>query len=228
MGNKSNVYDTQSCEVRTWLSNVFRLLESPVDLPILIHCKHGRDRTGVAVAVLLMILGVTRNAIAEEFLLTDGARMTDLQRTFAGIKERGGIEKYFEGMLDLEAIRRHLSWTHVKAVRRQLFKEAALAIKREEDSSSFCTSLVEACECGLKLMPEDAEMCAGLGWALLRLGRRREAHEAFTRGLCLASRCDVKDAVVKMMKSEIGKLQDQVPTGAVSAADKQVPEQTMR
>merc|ERR1712232_730551 len=82
MGNKSNVYDTQSSEVRTWLGNVFRLFETPVDLPILIHCKHGRDRTGVAVAVLLMILGVPREAIMEDFLLTDGAEVKDLQRTF--------------------------------------------------------------------------------------------------------------------------------------------------
>merc|ERR1712032_839788 len=84
MGNKSNVYDTRSREVRSWLANVFRLLESPVDLPILVHCRHGRDRTGVVVAVLLMILGVPRHAIMQEFLLTDGADASDLQRTFAG------------------------------------------------------------------------------------------------------------------------------------------------
>merc|ERR1712187_721821 len=108
------------------MGDVFPLFENQVDLPILIHCKHGRDRTGVAVAVLLMILGVPRHAIMEEFLLTDGAQMADLQRTFAGIKDRGGIEKYFEGMLDLEAIRGHLSWTHVKGTLKQLFKEAAL------------------------------------------------------------------------------------------------------
>merc|ERR1712190_279051 len=101
-----------------------RLFESHADLPVLIHCKHGRDRTGVVVAVLMMILDLPRHAIMEEFLLTDGADASDLQRTFSGIKERGGIDKYFEGMLELEAIRTHLSWTHVKGMRRQLFKDA--------------------------------------------------------------------------------------------------------
>lgn len=227
MGNKSNVYDTQSQEVRTWLANVFRLFESPVDLPILIHCKHGRDRTGVAVAVLLMILGVPRNAIVEEFLLTDGAKVKDLQRTFAGIKELGGVDKYFEGMLDLEAIRGRLSWTHAKGMRRELFKEASLAIKRKEDPRSSCQMLLDACECGLKLKPEDAEMCAGLGWALVHLGRRSEAHQAFTMGLRLAACCDVKEPVVKMMLSEMQKLKIEPLTDALSTADKEEPERTM-
>merc|ERR1712217_55214 len=183
---------------------------------ILIHCKRGRDRTGVAVAVLLMILGVPRNAIMEEFLLTEGAEVTDLQRTFAGIKEKGGVDEYFKGMLDLETIRRHLSWTHVKCMRRQLFKEAAMAIRHNEDPTSPCQSLLEACECGLKLKPDDAEMCAGCGWAFVRLGRHHEAHQAFTKGLHLAASGNVKEAVVEMMRSEMETLHNKAFAEALS------------
>merc|ERR1712217_272495 len=147
----------------------------------------------------------------EDFLLTDGAEVKDLQRTFAGIKEGGGIDNYFQGMLDLEAIRGHLSWTHVKGMRRQLFKEAALAIKRKEDPMSSCQLLLEVCEQGLKFKSDDAEMYAGLGWALVRLGRHKEASQAFAKGLRLAAGGNVKETVVEMMMREMETLQSDAP-----------------
>eukprot|EP00928_Gymnodinium_smaydae_P076566 TRINITY_DN59606_c0_g1_i1.p1 TRINITY_DN59606_c0_g1~~TRINITY_DN59606_c0_g1_i1.p1 ORF type:complete len:316 (-),score=36.19 TRINITY_DN59606_c0_g1_i1:119-1033(-) len=215
MANKANVYDTQSREVRTWLANILRLFEHRVEFPVLIHCKHGRDRTGVAIAVLLTILGVSRYAVTEEFLLTEGADAKDLQRTFAGIKERGGVDKYFEGMLDLEAIRRHLSWTHVKCVRRRLFKEAMLATKYKDSSITPCRELVDVCECGLELKPEDTEMYACLGWALVRLRHYSEALHAFRRGLSFRERCNVQDAVVRMMICEMEALPVEGSTDAL-------------
>ena len=39
--------------------------------PILIHCNAGKDRAGVAVTLILEALGVDRNTIMEEFLLTN-------------------------------------------------------------------------------------------------------------------------------------------------------------
>jgi protein-tyrosine phosphatase len=39
--------------------------------PILIHCNAGKDRTGVAVALIMEALGVNRETIMEEFLLTN-------------------------------------------------------------------------------------------------------------------------------------------------------------
>lgn len=40
------------------------------DLPLVIHCTAGKDRTGFAVAVLLSLLGVAREDIVQEYLLT--------------------------------------------------------------------------------------------------------------------------------------------------------------
>lgn len=227
MGNKSNVYDTQSHEVRTWLANILRLFERHIDLPVLIHCKHGRDRTGVVVAVLLMILGVPRHAIMEDFLLTDGADASNLHRTFAGIKERGGVGNYFESMLNLEAIRTHLSWTHVKDMRRQLFKDAMRTSKHHDHITHYCRLMVEACECGLKLKPEDAEMFAGLGWALVRLRRHGEARQAFINGLRLAASGDVKEAIVKMMKNEMETLPPDDCSDTLSEQGKNEPKQAI-
>jgi protein-tyrosine phosphatase len=40
-------------------------------VPVLVHCAAGKDRTGVAIAVLLAALGVDQNAILEDYLLTN-------------------------------------------------------------------------------------------------------------------------------------------------------------
>lgn len=39
--------------------------------PVLIHCNAGKDRSGVAVALILEAMGVDREAIMEEYLLTN-------------------------------------------------------------------------------------------------------------------------------------------------------------
>lgn len=39
--------------------------------PCLIHCTAGKDRTGIFVALLLSLVGVTDQVIAEEYSLTD-------------------------------------------------------------------------------------------------------------------------------------------------------------
>merc|ERR1712232_98983 len=111
-------------------------------------------------------------------------------------------------------------------MRRQLFKEAALAIKRKEDSMSSCQFLLEACERGLKLKSDDAEMYAGLGWALVRLGRHREASQAFANGLRLAVGGNVKETVVAMMMSEMETLQHASPMNTLCTADEDETEQT--
>lgn len=40
-------------------------------LPILFHCAVGKDRTGVAAALLLDLVGVSRETIIEDYVLTD-------------------------------------------------------------------------------------------------------------------------------------------------------------
>ena len=42
-------------------------------LAVVVHCAAGKDRTGVAIAVLLSALGVARPAILEDYLLTNEA-----------------------------------------------------------------------------------------------------------------------------------------------------------
>jgi len=41
--------------------------------PLVVHCAAGKDRTGIAIAVLLTALGVDRDTVLEDYLLTNDA-----------------------------------------------------------------------------------------------------------------------------------------------------------
>ncbi|KAK8047577.1 hypothetical protein PG996_015641 [Apiospora saccharicola] len=70
-------------------------LEPPADsnggasLPILVHCTQGKDRTGLIVALVLMILGVPLEAVSHDYLLTQEALVEDREARIAEIEEIG-------------------------------------------------------------------------------------------------------------------------------------------
>jgi protein-tyrosine phosphatase len=60
----------------TWMAGRIRGLFDCVaagSVPLVVHCAAGKDRTGVAIAVLLCALDVSRQAIIEDYLLTNDA-----------------------------------------------------------------------------------------------------------------------------------------------------------
>jgi hypothetical protein len=57
-----------------------RTLMSPSSHPALFHCAAGKDRTGVLCALLLDVLGVVREAIAEDYAMTSDRLPQVLQR----------------------------------------------------------------------------------------------------------------------------------------------------
>ena len=65
-----------------WLPDLFTVAtRGPA--PILVHCAAGKDRTGIAVAVLLRAAGVTRAAVADDFAETNRRRRFLLDRLVA-------------------------------------------------------------------------------------------------------------------------------------------------
>ena len=53
-------------------SGFLRDLADPENLPVLFHCTAGKDRAGFAAAALLLALGVPREIIMQDYLLTNG------------------------------------------------------------------------------------------------------------------------------------------------------------
>ena len=54
----------------SWL-RLFGILSDEDNLPVVLHCTAGKDRTGVSTAFLLSVLGVSRDVIEADYLLTN-------------------------------------------------------------------------------------------------------------------------------------------------------------
>ncbi len=55
----------------TLYGTILRRIADPANLPTLIHCTAGKDRTGVGVALLLMLLGVPDSTIVADYTLSN-------------------------------------------------------------------------------------------------------------------------------------------------------------
>ncbi|MGF1428805.1 tyrosine-protein phosphatase [Kitasatospora sp. LaBMicrA B282] len=71
---------------------VLRLLAAPDGPPLLFHCTAGKDRTGWVAALLLTALGVDRETVFEDYLLTNTRSAAIIERITASFYERGLME----------------------------------------------------------------------------------------------------------------------------------------
>jgi protein-tyrosine phosphatase len=103
IANDIEKYDTSRSEVRTWLRDIARTVESGnIEFPLYVHCLSGRDRTGIVVAALLKICGADDEHIVEEYQLSVGAESPDpIRLALAGMRD---LATYFKGV-DLEQVR---------------------------------------------------------------------------------------------------------------------------
>jgi protein-tyrosine phosphatase len=64
------LYRVLAGEARSQYREFFRILSDPANAPILFHCSAGKDRTGMGAALTLSALGVSRDIIIEDYLLS--------------------------------------------------------------------------------------------------------------------------------------------------------------
>lgn len=87
------------------LAGVFAALDHAAEGAAIVHCTAGKDRTGVAVALVLESLGVRREAIVEDYTLTNTA--VDLHAQLLGRDVTGaGLTATAEPILALSAVAR--------------------------------------------------------------------------------------------------------------------------
>lgn len=106
VSNDFDKYYTHHKDIRNWLNEVLNVFEDDsLEYPVLIHCFSGKDRTGVVIAALLMVLNIDLNIIIEEYLLSDGNVSRDMIKiAIDGMKN---VETYFN-RLNLQKIRNSL------------------------------------------------------------------------------------------------------------------------
>ena len=87
--NDDEKYETSDKNVYAWVKQVISAIEeSGAILPILIHCRSGRDRTGVIVAAILWKLGVSNDVIIEEFKLSPKTKSENIIKTLDGLEQQ--------------------------------------------------------------------------------------------------------------------------------------------
>ncbi len=69
---------------------LFADLAAPTRRPALVHCTTGKDRTGWAVAALLMLLGVPDEEVMAEYLITNDLLLPALRPVFDQFRAAGG------------------------------------------------------------------------------------------------------------------------------------------
>ena len=105
MSNKIEKYHTEQKEVRRWLNDIMKLFEENLQYPILVHCLSGKDRTGIVVAAILSVLGVKKELIIKEYLLSIGEVKEEwILLALEGFED---IDSYFT-RIDLRLIRKNL------------------------------------------------------------------------------------------------------------------------
>lgn len=99
IANKIEKYDTTQEEVRKWLAVTLRLIAT-AEAPILLHCRAGRDRTGIVVAVLLKILmmsdkedestavATVDECIVQDYMKVEGSERRQIEMTMSGLQAR--------------------------------------------------------------------------------------------------------------------------------------------
>lgn len=103
IANDIEKYDTSRSEVRTWLRDIVRTVETgDIEFPLYVHCLSGRDRTGIVVAALLKICGAQDEHIVEEYRLSVGAESPEPIRL--ALTGMGDLASYFKGV-DLSRVR---------------------------------------------------------------------------------------------------------------------------
>ena len=78
----------------------------PSSRPILWHCSAGKDRTGVASALVLLALGVPKTAVIDDYLSSNRAREAEVRVALAGYRSyAAGARGVPEEAVDVEGLR---------------------------------------------------------------------------------------------------------------------------
>ncbi|MGN1372953.1 MAG: tyrosine-protein phosphatase [Candidatus Coproplasma sp.] len=80
------------------------LLENGGEGAVLWHCTYGKDRTGVAGALILYALGVDEDTIMQDFLLTNEANADKIKSIEAELIERGCEESVVKDALSMGGV----------------------------------------------------------------------------------------------------------------------------
>jgi len=241
--NSLEKYETSNPAVRAWLQSVCSIFErEDLRFPILLHCRSGRDRTGIVVAALLCLLGVPEPLVEKEFAISDGAQGSDIKLALRGFRKLGGIETYLSKAvtagksIDIHKVRTvlrgsvaedgvrsvaELSWLQQESQLMCRLAGAASKLGDQDEAAFWQSEAVAACAEVAGHLPagDAAAALAYQGWALAQLRHEEEAYEALSVGVALARKGGARQQVVKRLEKEIANLATDTEIRVVEAEE---------
>ena len=91
--------ETAAREFETFL----RVIAGDDGLPVVVHCTAGKDRTGLAIAILLRTLGVPASTVMEDYLLSNPFRAAANEVLLASAGRRMAEPELLRPMLEVRA-----------------------------------------------------------------------------------------------------------------------------
>ncbi len=110
---------TMALRAREQFGALFEHLEHDDHVPLLFHCTAGKDRTGLAAALILIALGVSEEVAMKDYLLTATYTHDWVERMLVSTRVRQGFD------IDLDEVRPMMS------VRREFLQSAFDGIRDE-------------------------------------------------------------------------------------------------
>ena len=98
---------------------MFERLAEPANLPALVHCTGGKDRAGLASALILLALGVPEHTVFEDFLLTNVYTAEEIDRTLTIIRVASLFRTDPEPVRALLEVRREYLQSALDAIHEQ-------------------------------------------------------------------------------------------------------------
>ncbi|MGB7872871.1 MAG: tyrosine-protein phosphatase [Anaerolineales bacterium] len=99
------------------LKALFQRISNPENLPVLIHCSAGKDRTGVVSSLLQLVLGVSAESVMEDYLKTNerlDAYTEEIFRRLSKLSYFGVPWKMYAPLLDARTEYLNAALTQVK------------------------------------------------------------------------------------------------------------------
>jgi len=97
-------YHILNNEHRTF-KDCFEFLSKAKNYPIVMHCISGKDRTGIFIGLLLLVMGVRREFVQQDYLKTKAAVLRNLKLFFDILNEYGGVSEYMSKInVDIDTI----------------------------------------------------------------------------------------------------------------------------
>lgn len=98
--NGPREYDTSDRKIKSWIRDVITFICSlkEEEYPLYIHCRSGKDRTGIIVGVLLLILGFPFDIAVKEYLLSKEGKVseTSIRQGLEPFNDKSKIQQEFK------------------------------------------------------------------------------------------------------------------------------------